>query len=180
MRESRRCEPVSHNTSPKWEKKIRWPVRCDNCNGIDFRGNADCRFPDRWRSRADRGVYFGLRWEAQRNAALLAAFGSPMTSAAIPRNYPAHLIDLLFSREAEQRKRCGAALPVAPQNAAAGRFRVNGKLLRAQRRSRRQPRKQSRCSSRAPDWSTERILCRSRERDRPIGWHSAASLSNCC
>ena len=46
---------------------------------------------------------FGLRSEAQRDAALLAAFGSPITSAAIPRNYPAHLIDLLFSREAEKK-----------------------------------------------------------------------------
>ena len=28
---------------------------------------------------------------------------SPITSAAIPRNYPAHLIDLLFSRQAEKK-----------------------------------------------------------------------------
>jgi len=39
---------------------------------------------------------FGLRSEAQRDAALLAAFGSPTTSAAIPRNYPAHLIESTF------------------------------------------------------------------------------------
>ena len=49
------------------------------------------------------GAHFGLRWQSQRDAALLAAFGSPITSAAIPRNYPAHLIDLLFSRQAEKK-----------------------------------------------------------------------------
>ncbi|PYL87232.1 MAG: hypothetical protein DMF16_10595 [Verrucomicrobia bacterium] len=40
---------------------------------------------------------------------------SPITSPAIPQNYPVRLIDLTFRRKAEQKKRCGAALPTALQ-----------------------------------------------------------------
>ena len=34
------------------------------------------------------GAHFGLRWQSQRDAALLAAFGSAIRSSAIHRSYP--------------------------------------------------------------------------------------------
>jgi len=59
------------------------------------------------------GAHFGLRWQAQRDAALLATLGSPISRPAISQSYPARLIDLPFSRRSEEN---GVALRFPPHS----------------------------------------------------------------